>query len=163
MKKKRLCLAVATVVLLASVACGLSSGAGDYQALVDLNDEFLEFRRPAMTNGLPDYRNETIESQRAGLESFAQRLQAIDPTSWPVSQQVDYLLVRRRSIDSISIIERDDAGLVIRACTSTPCSGWRSRSFRSKGKSSPSWRRSWAAFPLSWRRPKTTSPTVRVS
>ena len=94
MKKKRLCLAVATVVLLASVACGLSSGAGDYQALVDLNDEFLEFRRPAMTNGLPDYRNETIESQRAGLESFAQRLQAIDPTSWPVSQQVDYLLVR---------------------------------------------------------------------
>ena len=84
----------AAVVVLAAVSCGLSSGAGDYQAVVDLNNEFLEFRRPTLTNGLPDYRNETIESMRAGLQSFIQRLEAIDPTSWAVSQKVDYLLVK---------------------------------------------------------------------
>ena len=77
----------AAVVVLAAVSCGLSSGAGDYQAVVDLNNEFLEFRRPTLTNGLPDYRNETIESMRAGLQSFIQRLEAIDPTSFCLSKR----------------------------------------------------------------------------
>ena len=80
----------------AVAACGVAGGAGDYRALVSLHDEFLEFDRPAMENGLPDYRPETIERQRAGLDGFADRLGAIDPAGWPVAQQVDYLLVRAR-------------------------------------------------------------------
>ena len=81
---------------MAAAACGVAGGAGDYGALVALHDEFLEFDRPAMENGLPDVRPETIERQRAGLDGFADRLGAIDPAGWPVSQQVDYLLVRAR-------------------------------------------------------------------
>jgi len=81
---------------MAAAACGVAGGAGDYGALVALHDEFLEFDRPAMENGLPDYRRATIERQRAGLADFADRLGAIDPAGWPVSQQVDYLLVRAR-------------------------------------------------------------------
>ena len=80
----------------AAAACGVAGGAGDYGALVALHDEFLEFDRPAMENGLPDYRPETIERQQAGLDGFADRLGAIDPAGWPVPQQVDYLLVRAR-------------------------------------------------------------------
>ena len=80
----------------AAAACGVAGGAGDYGALVTLHDEFLEFDRPAMADGLPDYRPETIERQRAGLDGFADRLEAIDPAGWPVPQQVDYLLVRAR-------------------------------------------------------------------
>ena len=96
--KKRLCLVVGNAVfLLASIGCGLGSGAGDYQALVDLNNEFIEFRRPVTQDGLPDYTPATIDKQKADLESFAQRLSAIDPTSWPVSQKVDYLLVRAQT------------------------------------------------------------------
>ena len=79
-----------------ATACGVAGGAGDYSALVALHDEFLEFDRPAMENGLPDFRPETIERQRAGLDGFADRLDAIDPAGWPVAQQVDYLLVRAR-------------------------------------------------------------------
>ena len=83
-------------VAVAAAACGVAGGAGDYGALVALHDEFLEFDRPAMENALPDYRPETIERQRAGLDGFADRLGAIDPAGWPVPQQVDYLLVRAR-------------------------------------------------------------------
>lgn len=79
-----------------ATACGVAGGAGDYSALVALHDELVEFGRPAMENGLPDVRPETIERQRAGLDGFAGRLDAIDPAGWPVAQQVDYLLVRAR-------------------------------------------------------------------
>ena len=93
--KRRSALALVLVVP-AAAACGVAGGAGDHGALVSLHDEFLEFDRPAMENGLPDYRPETIERQRAGLDGFADRLGAIDPAGWPVAQQVDYLLVRAR-------------------------------------------------------------------
>ena len=92
--KRRSILALPVVLILA--ACGVAGGAGDYAALVTLHDEFLDFDRPAMESGLPDYRAETTERQRAGLGGFADRLGAIDPAGWPVSQQVDYLLVRAR-------------------------------------------------------------------
>ena len=87
---------VVVVVVVAAAACGGAGGAGNYQALVALHDEFLEFDRPAMANGLPDYRAPTIERQRAGLDDFYQRLGAIDPAGWPVPQRVDYLLVKAR-------------------------------------------------------------------
>ncbi len=81
---------------LLAAACGVAGGAGDHGALVALHDEFVAFDRPAMENGLPDVRPETIQAQQAALDGFADRLEAIDPTGWPVSQQVDYLLVRSR-------------------------------------------------------------------
>jgi hypothetical protein len=80
--------------LLCFIACGSEAGAGDYQTLVELNEEFLEFRRPAMVDGFPDYSRGVMDAQKQGLRSFFDRLEAIDPIGWTISEKVDYLLVR---------------------------------------------------------------------
>jgi hypothetical protein len=76
------------------VACGAGAGTGDYQALVTLNEEFLEFRQPAEVDGFPDYSRQVMEAQIQGLRSFFDRLEGIDPTGWTIPEKVDYLLVR---------------------------------------------------------------------
>ena len=64
------------------------------QSLVDLHQEFLEFRQPPIFDGFPDYREEVIKKQKQGLSDFHKRLSAIDPKGWSIPQKVDYLLVR---------------------------------------------------------------------
>jgi len=66
----------------------------DYEDLVTLFKEFREFHKPEMTNGIPDYSASAMEEKRLGLKHFQDRLAAMDISSWPVSQQVDYHLVR---------------------------------------------------------------------
>lgn len=73
---------------------GCHQSSDDYQALVQLHQAFLAFRQPQIVDSFPDYRGGVIESLRKGLTDFHQRLSAINPNSWPVSQKVDYLLVR---------------------------------------------------------------------
>lgn len=68
--------------------------AGDYAALVALSQEFQPIRRAKIVRGLPDYSPEALAEQRDTLKRLRARLDAIDPHAWPVSQQVDYLLVR---------------------------------------------------------------------
>ena len=48
--------------------------------------------------GVPDYA-EVVRSQRAGLTQFRERLNAFDPSDWPVHDQVDYLLLRSEMDD----------------------------------------------------------------
>jgi uncharacterized protein (DUF885 family) len=45
-------------------------------------------------NGVPDFTPKAVAEQRRGLTAIQGRLAAIDPSGWPVSQQVDYHLVR---------------------------------------------------------------------
>ena len=70
------------------------SRSGEYEDLIALFKEFREFHKPKVTNGVPDYTTAAIEKQRRGLKKFQSRLAAIDIQGWPVSQQVDYHLVR---------------------------------------------------------------------
>ncbi len=88
--------AAALAVSALAAACGPAAGAGNHQALVALHDEFLEFAQPRSEAGLPDVRAETIAGLRAGLEGFRDRLRAIAPDGWSVSEQVDHLLVTAR-------------------------------------------------------------------
>ncbi len=94
MKRGMIGVAAASWFVLCFVACGRGAEAGDYQALVKLNDEFLEFRKPASADGLPDYSPEVMEAQITGLRGFFGRLEAIDPGGWTIPEKVDYLLVR---------------------------------------------------------------------
>ena len=68
--------------------------AGRYDDLVALFKEWREFQRPAFQNGVPDYTPAAMERQRRALPPFQARLQAIDISGWPVSQQVDHWIVR---------------------------------------------------------------------
>ncbi len=70
------------------------ASSGDYEDLVALFKEFREFQKPKVTNGVPDYTTAAMEEQRRGLKKFQSRLAAMDIHGWPVSQQVDYHLVR---------------------------------------------------------------------
>jgi hypothetical protein len=65
----------------------------DYSELVRLDAEFLEFKKPRLVDGVPDFRTSEIERQKNGLEEFQNRLRAMDTSSWTVPQKVDYLLV----------------------------------------------------------------------
>ncbi|MCX6348366.1 MAG: hypothetical protein NTV79_02535, partial [Candidatus Aureabacteria bacterium] len=65
-----------------------------YDDLLTLFREWREFQKPQMSGGVPDYTPAAMKEQRAGLEKLKSRLAAIDPSSWPLPQRVDYLLVR---------------------------------------------------------------------
>lgn len=65
-----------------------------YEDLVDLFKAFRYLQKPKMNKGVPDYSPGAMSEQYALLRKFQQRLAAIDTTGWPISQQVDYQLVR---------------------------------------------------------------------
>ena len=71
-----------------------STRGGTYEDLVKLFEEWRKFQKPAIVDGVPDYTAEAMARQHRELKAYQARLMAIDPTSWPVAQQVDWHLVR---------------------------------------------------------------------
>jgi len=72
---------------------GIKAG-GSYDDLVTLFPEFREFQKVAIIDGLPDYSAAAMQAQWKGLKEFQNRLAAMDIREWPISQQVDYHIVR---------------------------------------------------------------------
>jgi hypothetical protein len=68
--------------------------ASDYPSLVVLFEDWRAFERPPLLDGAPDYTRERFEQRQPEFEALRQRLAAIDPSGWPVPQQVDWHLVR---------------------------------------------------------------------
>ena len=66
----------------------------NYADLVSLYEEFREFIKPTVRDGVPDFTAATMSRQYGDLKELQGRLQAIDITRWPVEQQVDYHVVR---------------------------------------------------------------------
>jgi hypothetical protein len=66
----------------------------NYEDLVKLFGQWREFQKPEIVDGVPDYTAAAMERQRLGLKDYQNRLGAIDSSSWPISQQVDYHIVR---------------------------------------------------------------------
>lgn len=72
----------------------LSAVAQDsYETLLEMNEEIQELARPSLLNGVPDFSAEAVRNQRQRLDDFRSQLLRIDPATWTVPQQVDYLLV----------------------------------------------------------------------
>jgi hypothetical protein len=63
--------------------------AGDYGALTAIHLEFQAIRRPTIAAGVPDYSTAGLAARRGTFGRLRARLDAIDPHSWPVPQQVD--------------------------------------------------------------------------
>ena len=66
----------------------------DYEDLLVLFREFREFVKPPVVDGVPDYSPEAMAAQHKGLNEFQERLAAIDISEWPISQKVDYHILR---------------------------------------------------------------------
>jgi hypothetical protein len=65
-----------------------------YEDLVALFHDWRSFQKPKLADGVPDYSAKAMAVQRGELASYQKRLVAIDPSGWPIPQQVDYQLVR---------------------------------------------------------------------
>jgi hypothetical protein len=87
-------LAVLISVFLAVAPARPQAAGGGYEDLVALFNEWREFQKPRMVDGVPDYTAAAMAAQRKRLPEFQRRLQAIDPKAWPVAQQIDWNLVR---------------------------------------------------------------------
>ena len=88
-----LVLLLAGCLALAEPYAGMPDGAGSYEELVEIYDEFLLWL-DADTE--PDYGTAAVAARRAAIESFHSRLQALAVEEWPREQQVDFLAVRAR-------------------------------------------------------------------
>ena len=69
-------------------------GSNNYNYLVNLFNEFQELEKPEVTDGVPDYTPAGIAEQSKSLRKLQKRLASMDVSDWPVSQQVDYHIVR---------------------------------------------------------------------
>jgi hypothetical protein len=69
-------------------------GGSRYEDLVALFGDWRTFQRPKKVNGVPDYSASAMAAQHRELAGYQSRLTAIDPSGWPVPQQVDYHAVR---------------------------------------------------------------------
>ncbi|MGH9312705.1 MAG: DUF885 family protein [Vicinamibacterales bacterium] len=68
--------------------------AGTYEELVALFKEWRTFQTPKKVNGVPDFTPKAVAEQHRGLTALQKRVAGIDPSGWPVPQQIDYHLVR---------------------------------------------------------------------
>ena len=71
-----------------------SGSNGSYEDLLELFRDWREFESPEPLNGAPDYTPVNMAWMHKELGSYQDRLNAFEITSWPVSQQVDWHLVR---------------------------------------------------------------------
>ncbi len=65
----------------------------NYQDLEKLFEEWRAFEKPPLLNGAPDYTAAAFEKRWPGFLQLRERLHAIDKSSWPVEQQVDWYIV----------------------------------------------------------------------
>ena len=77
----------------AGAAAG-DSGGGNYDNLVGLFEEFRELAAPGLVDGVPDYSPATMAGIYEELRAQQRRLAAFDVSSWSISEQIDYHLVR---------------------------------------------------------------------
>ena len=69
-------------------------GSASYDDLTALFDDWRALAAPALADGVPNYSAEAMAAQHADLAIYQERLGTIDPSGWPVEQQVDHVLVR---------------------------------------------------------------------
>lgn len=65
-----------------------------YEELLLLFTEWRNFQRPPIVEGVPDYSAPAMAEQQRNLAAYKRRLADINPRAWPISEQVDYYVVR---------------------------------------------------------------------
>jgi hypothetical protein len=91
----RLCLLVACAASVHCAGTGSAPAPGArYEDLTALFEDWRAFQHPVLAEGVPDYTEAAMADQYRGLNAFRRRLDAIDTRGWPVTQQVDWHVVR---------------------------------------------------------------------
>jgi hypothetical protein len=71
-----------------------SKSGSAYRELTELFDDWRDFERPGLSQGVPDYSAAAMASKHQQLRDYQARLAAIESADWPIDQQVDYQLVQ---------------------------------------------------------------------
>ena len=66
----------------------------DYQDLVKLFEEFRDYQKPIIRDGVPDYTEEAMTKQYARLPEFRKKLNLIDPSGWSIPEKADYEILK---------------------------------------------------------------------
>jgi Bacterial protein of unknown function (DUF885) len=77
-----------------ATSAGRAATSARYEDLVSLFSEWRTFQRPRIVDGVPDYTAAAMSAQQKALAGYQARLAAINPSAWPIPQQVDYHIVR---------------------------------------------------------------------
>lgn len=90
---------VLAICFLSGIVAGTGSSeasppASGHDGLVAFFRQWRAFQKPKLVDGVPDYGAAAMAAQQRELADVRQRLAAIDPSAWPVPQQVDYYIVR---------------------------------------------------------------------
>ena len=91
MHRVGLCLGVAIAL---TIVVDAQQTPASYQELVKLFAGVVALERPSIGTGAPNYGRARVLAREAELKTFQSRLAAIDPSGWPIAQQVDYALVK---------------------------------------------------------------------
>jgi hypothetical protein len=97
MSKQKSLLTVAFALALCGLATPVTLAtprAAGYADLLKLFAEWRVFQKPRVISGVPDYTPAAMAAQHRELEAYQHRLAAIDPSAWPIPQQVDWRLVQ---------------------------------------------------------------------
>jgi len=70
------------------------SASSDYDGLINLFQDFREFLKPKVDNGVPDYSSYSMKDKHRKLKKYQERLSSFEIAGWPIAQQVDYHVVR---------------------------------------------------------------------
>ncbi len=71
-----------------------SPSAGGHEDLLSFFKDFRAFQKPRLVDGVPDYSAAAMAAQQGQIAAYRKRLAAIDPSGWPIPQQVDWHVVR---------------------------------------------------------------------
>ena len=85
---------IASLAIVGSGSATASGAAGGYDDLVKLFEAWREFETAPMLDGAPDYTAQRFAAAYRELADFRTRLNGIDPSEWPIEQQVDWHIVR---------------------------------------------------------------------
>jgi hypothetical protein len=86
--------ALFSLLVLALPAFPVPGTAQTHEELTELFDEWRAFERPSFVDAVPDYSRDAMSRQHEELESWQDRLRALNPSRWSVEQQIDWHLVR---------------------------------------------------------------------
>ena len=75
-------------------AVSASAQSAGHPDLVSLFTEWRAFQKPKVVDGVPDYTANAMAAQQRELAAYQRRLAGINTSGWPVSQQVDWHIVR---------------------------------------------------------------------
>ena len=65
-----------------------------YQDLIQLFNDFRAIQDPVIIDDVPDYSSDAMTKQKIALDNLQKRLALFDTTGWPISDRVEYHLVK---------------------------------------------------------------------